>query len=115
MLFTVVESRDGRLVAESADRKVKLTQEGVVRQPYPVGTELVLGPATAFEVVASASGPAAPDVMSEVAREWTDFPTAPEIDPITLTASPEDAEGGRSVEVTNDLSADPLDGVPDGA
>lgn len=103
MLFTVVESRDARLVAESPDRTLKLTLEGVgADRGMAVGASVMFKYADKL-VVAAASGPVAPEV-DPFATDKSAFvvgdemPFAPKI--VTVE--------GTDPVVTTDLSADPL-------
>ena len=79
MLFTVVESRDARLVAESPDRTVTLTLAGPGANKLlaPVGREIALM-YPLVEMVAAASGPVAPAV--EVTTDLSADPLAESVD-----------------------------------
>lgn len=96
MLFTVVESRDARLVAESADRSLKLTLEGPGAPAFAVGMTLELdGTIPAVEVLAVGQ-PAPVEVTHDLSdEEKRDF------GPLTVSAEEmaEIAATGRFVEI----------------
>lgn len=106
MLFTVTESRDARLVAESADRSVKVVFEGA-SFGMVAGDSFTVCPKIEARIIAAASGPVAPESLGWFAHELVGGPNDPEM-------SDQEREALESV-VTTDPSTDPLAESPEEA